>query len=281
MESAGASTVITELKQQTKRILNSLAPRTFGDLMSRRSNRYARRVLERDGIPALAERFVASNGLVVADGPFRGMRYLERSVGSVFIPKLVGCYESELHGHLERLLATPRQRVVDVGCAEGYYAVGLALRTGPAGRVFAFDTDPTARDACRRLADGNGVSERVIVGSFCDPDRLQSVLLPEALVVCDCEGYEAELLEPRRVPALRACDAIVELHEAASPGVTSTIVDRFTDSHDILLVDAGERDPASYPSLEVLPVAMRPRAISEYRGAPQQWAVLTARQRQR
>lgn len=44
------------------------------------------------------------------------------------VPNLVGSYESELHLQIEQLILERPQVVIDVGCAEGYYAVGLAQR---------------------------------------------------------------------------------------------------------------------------------------------------------
>ena len=72
-------------------------------------------------------------GLVHA-GPFAGMRYVDRSVGSCFIPKLLGTYERELAPKIERICRRQPGLVVDVGAAEGYYAVGLAMRI-PEARI--------------------------------------------------------------------------------------------------------------------------------------------------
>src|SRR5271166_5203781 len=64
----------------------------------------------------------------VQAGPFRGMRYIDQSHSSSLIPKWLGLYERELHDCIEEAIASPFQTVLDIGAAEGYYAVGLALR---------------------------------------------------------------------------------------------------------------------------------------------------------
>ena len=46
-------------------------------------------------------------------------------MGSVLIPKLLGSYEQELQPLLQRLAAQNYSEIVDIGCAEGYYAIGL------------------------------------------------------------------------------------------------------------------------------------------------------------
>ena len=65
-------------------------------------------------------------GCSVTSGPFAGMRYIDASFGSAYIPKLLGTYEQELSNVLAGIIAKRPKAVVDVGAAEGYYAVGLA-----------------------------------------------------------------------------------------------------------------------------------------------------------
>ena len=90
--------------------------------------------------------------LTVRSGPFTGMKYPKaEAAGSAFIPKLLGSYERELHPMIERLIAKGYDDVIDVGCAEGYYATGMALRL-PGARVHAYDTSETARDLCSAMA---------------------------------------------------------------------------------------------------------------------------------
>ncbi len=76
----------------------------------------------------------------VRAGPFAGMRYVDTSVGSCFIPKLLGTYERELASKVEWICRQQPELVVDIGAAEGYYAIGLAMRI-PAARVVAFELD--------------------------------------------------------------------------------------------------------------------------------------------
>lgn len=122
--------------------------------------------------------FAASCDAILADltvrsGPFKGMRYPEgRSTGSALIPKILGCYERELHEVFEEVCQQRYSAIVDIGCAEGYYAVGLAMRLQHAN-VYAFDTDRAARDLCREMARTNCVLDRLAVEGRCDSDALQ------------------------------------------------------------------------------------------------------------
>src|SRR5687768_17261507 len=65
--------------------------------------------------------------LEVLTGPFAGMKYPYASNGSAVFPKLLGTYESEI-SELFRYERLKRYRTfIDIGCAEGYYLVGVAM----------------------------------------------------------------------------------------------------------------------------------------------------------
>src|SRR5215218_9023943 len=122
--------------------------------------------------------YVASYGLTVRRGPFSGLRYPPADVANVttLVPKLMGSYERELHVPMERLLEPRPSIVVNAGCADGYYAVGLARRL-PEATVHAFDLEPRWRWICGRLARVNGVSERVVIGERLDPAAVEGLSL--------------------------------------------------------------------------------------------------------
>src|SRR3954469_9686968 len=63
---------------------------------------------------------------VVEGGLFPGLRLPQQASEGCLIPKLLGIYEAPLIQHLHRLLARSPEVVLNIGCAEGYYAVGLA-----------------------------------------------------------------------------------------------------------------------------------------------------------
>jgi ribosomal protein L11 methylase PrmA len=166
--------------------------------------------------------------------------------------------------------------VVNIGCAEGYYAVGFALRM-PDAIVYAFDIDPTAQHYCANLAKLNCVSERVGVNGFCGHRQLQQLCGHRSVILCDCEGFEWELLEPAAVPRLATTDILVELHEFIKSGVTDTIFSRFRDTHSATLTDTRDRDAKSYPMLEAMAHLDRHSVLCEHRPAPMQWAYLDSK----
>ncbi len=103
--------------------------------------------------------------------------------------------------------------VVDIGCDEGYYAVGMAMRL-PRARVYAFDINSQAQHDCAQMAVLNNVQDRVVIGGECTWEGLQQLLKPGDLVICDCEGCEAALMDPAKAPALARAFLIVELHDS-------------------------------------------------------------------
>jgi ribosomal protein L11 methylase PrmA len=199
-----------------------------------------------------------------------------RALGSALAPKLLGCYEVELQEVLERALQTPYQEVIDIGSAEGYYAVGLALRL-PLARVHAFEMDPLRQRLCAEMAQANGVAERVLIAGACDGEKLAALTSGHPLVVCDCEGYELELLQPDLISGLKHCDLLVELHDSANPIISSTIMARFAPTHDVTLIKSAEMDPATYPVLASLSAKDQQVAVNEERPAGMQWVFLQAK----
>ncbi len=61
------------------------------------------------------------------------------------------------------------ETVLNIGCPEGYYAVGMA-RHMPATRVLAFDLNPVAQQTCVVLAAKNDVAKRVQVEALFRPE---------------------------------------------------------------------------------------------------------------
>jgi hypothetical protein len=259
-----------------KQLLEQLAPRPYATLRALRGRRHSSRFRRAIGLDDLERDLVERLRSRVHGGPFAGMRYTPQAVGSVLLPKLLGCYEAELHDFIASLNPMKYAAVINIGCAEGYYTVGFALRW-PHVRSFAFDVDPLARRLCANLARLNGVGERVIIAGGCDFASLRRCLAEPALIVSDCEGCEHQLLCPERVPALRTADILVELHECAGRSCVDGLLQRFASSHTLQLVSSTERDPAALPALRDLKSEAQRLAVSEFRLPGQQWALMTAR----
>lgn len=181
-------------------------------------------------------------------GPFSGMRYVASSVGSSYEPKLLGTYELELSETLDDLIAMQFDTVVDVGAAEGYYAVGMAY-ANHACKVVAFESRENGRQLINEMAEINGVRSRVHINGFCDPDVLKKHLPSEerTLVIMDVEGAEVNLLDPSKIPALRNAYILVEIHDFVQAGLGEIVSNRFNTSHTIKDIPIRPRTLHDYP----------------------------------
>jgi hypothetical protein len=166
---------------------------------------------------------------MVVSGPFNGMRYIPRAFGSAHIPKLLGSYESELHPWFREIAQYSFDTVIDVGAAEGYYAVGLA-RLFPNARVVAFEEETAARSMLIELAGINGVDTRLEIRGICNVGDMDS-LPPEGrfLVLMDVEGAEIELLDPR-TGIMKNAIILFESHHGRDV-IQSKILDPFSQTH--------------------------------------------------
>jgi hypothetical protein len=232
---------------------------------------------QRAAEPALREALTP----IVIRGPFAGLQYPEHAaVGSSYWPKLLGAYECELGPAIEGLLASAPSHVVDIGAAEGYYAVGIARRL-PGAQIIAYEGDPEGQRLLRRMAELNGVAARVQIEGWCEPGALKSLAgaLPagRTLVICDAEAAEYDLLDPTAVPELRGWNLLVELHRRRSVGDPRAWVTRtFQATHTIAFVESEPRLPSTYPELEAVSAEYRHGVLFE-RTDPFGWAVLQHR----
>lgn len=227
-------------------------------------------------VNSISSEVAALCGLEVQTGPFAGMKYFRSSAGSALAPKLLGCYEAELHPVIADIRRRGYRKLLNLGCGEGYYAVGLA-RIMPDLQVEAFDTDTSARAMCQRLAELNGVENRVRVNGRCEPQDLATRIGPETLVFCDIEGGELELLDPTIIGPLASCDLVVELHDFINPAISTQVCGRFAGTHEIHLVGQQGRNPFEIPAIAAAGQFEQFLAMNEGRPGPTPWAVMIAR----
>jgi hypothetical protein len=176
------------------------------------------------------------------------MRYVALAYCSEILPKLVGTYENELGPAVEAICRSDCDRIVDIGAAEGYYAVGMALRN-PRAQLLAFEINPSARHYLRRLARRNGVAGRIAIRGECTVESLGDALAGSRrpALICDCEGAEDRLLRPDRIESLRRALIVVETHDGLETddgvldGITRRLHERFATTHDIQVIASRAR----------------------------------------
>jgi hypothetical protein len=242
-------------------------------------------VMPRWNAAAALVRHRAAN--TVLTGPFKGMRLNLTPVSNRnLLGYLLGTQEAELHDVVGRVIARGYSRIINVGAADGYYAVGL-LRAMPNIKVIAFESASEHHAGLMQTAAMNGVAARFALKGFCRPDDLAAELArfeEPTLVLADIEGGELDVLDLIRVPRLSAVDILVETHDAFVPDCTAKLKARFSESHSIEQIISRPRSLADFPS-EIIPELSKfmPRTavelMNERRTGIQIWLYLTAKRR--
>lgn len=110
----------------------------------------------------------------------------------------------------------------------------------------------------------NGV-KNLGVADFCDPSWLRCNLEENALIVSDCEGYEAELLCSTDVPALNSATMVVETHDSLHPRIEDRLRQRFAATHRILSVNTKARDDNRPGLAQLFSLHEREQLLNEMR----------------
>lgn len=218
------------------------------------------------------EIYERTNG-VVQDGPFKGMQmYPDKGWFETNIAcELLGFFEQELQPDLEkeiqRLAGMERPKVVNVGCAEGYYAIGLGRRL-PNAAIYAFDIDERSLYITQNNAKANGVQLTI--------SSVEEAFDKADLIVMDCEGAEYEYLDPGKHDLSRAT-IIAELHyrlDTPKNELREGLFNRFHKTHSCKYVVEGARDPNRSDILYKKSSFEKWMIICEDRPCTMHWVVL-------
>lgn len=224
----------------------------------------------------IANTLFLNGGDRVRRGPFAGMRVPRAAAEGCLGPKLLGSYESELHPVIERIAYRGYGTVVNIGCAEGYYAVGLALRL-PTARIVAYDIEDHAQAATRALAEAHGVADRVTVGAEFTTDDFAGLDPDDTFVFCDIEGAEIDLLDPHKAPNLARLDILVELHNLPEIPTYRRMLEPFEATHSIEIIEPAARDISEFPDLRAFEHLDQLLAFWEHRRGPTPWVHMLAK----
>ena len=265
---------MTEPSAPSQLVVNAsvqLAQILQGPMQAEKLNR-ALRHLAKWRAMMLLQTIVSRDGPRVQSGPFAGMMYRMASEGAG-AARLLGCYESSLAPVIDQIARGPYAQIIDIGCAEGYYAVGLA-RLMPQCRILARDANPDALALCAQLAADNGVADRVITGGAMQHADFDICAAAPTCIICDIEGAEAALLDPALAPALLQADILVETHH---PDTIALLTDRFAATHRVERLDR-RLAPQGLPDwMDSFSDLDRLLALWEWRTAPTPWLWMTER----
>ena len=161
------------------------------------------------------ELFKMLNG-TVKYGPFKGLRLTHNpwwgqlDLGS----QCLGLYEKEILKFIENIEDGQFTNFIDIGAADGYYAVGL-LSTGKIQRSICFEKTDKGREAIFTNWKNNGAIGQLVVKAKANFESIATLTehdLERSLILIDIEGGEFELLNNDTIRKFRYSKILLEIH---------------------------------------------------------------------
>ncbi len=264
------------VRVKIKHTLRNLLPKSLFTLINKVwINTFARFFKVQDVLDKYTALFLQNNPKVVQGGPFTGLQYVDKAVGSNYLHKLVGSYEAVLHPVWSKIFQKHFDTVIDIGAAEGYYLVGLGQKF-PQTKLVGFETESRGRDLIAEMYQKNNLQNELILEGTATVNNVPSYITENTLLICDCEGGELDILNPDLESAFKKIDtAIVELHDLMRPGIKETLTKRFSPTHTINFVQFKTADPRQFPFLASIQNQSEQYEILRERGWQEQdWMIL-------
>ena len=215
----------------------------------------------------------------VLNGPFKGLNYPSlETTRNVLWPKLLGSYALELAPTIEAWKDCNFDTIIDVGCAEGYFAVGLALRWKCAN-VYAYDTNPAARDLCRKMTLANCLEDRISVRECFKSEQFAYLTTDKnILFFCDVDGAECEVVSDfLQIKAVKSAFLIIETHDFEGIDRTQKVLDILQPTHVTKVIQGIDdyRRPLVYEFKELkgLSFDIKKSLLAEHRPHSQNWII--------
>lgn len=229
--------------------------------------------LTKDRCKELTPYIYQKTGGKVLTGPFTGMVIVPKTADNGHVAsKLLGVYEDELHDWIYDAVESNPDLVMNIGCAEGYYAVGLC-RLLPNVAAMAVDIDIKANSAISENLMANVINglDVYVRRATCEwiEDRLN--LTEKPLIVMDCEGEEITLLDPNCVPSLLKTRVIVECYDTPLDSITDTLIKRFSATHTIQQTISQYKDPYQFEFLKEFSDSDKCCLVNECRATSATW----------
>jgi len=218
----------------------------------------------------IAQTLTQKFGNVVLGGPFEGMNFLDSVSEGCYVPKLLGIYESELHRYIDEIVMKKPDVIINVGSAEGYYAVGLK-RLLPETEIFAFDIDDNAKEKCMELNKIN--STKVIIENEFKPEILNDFKTKKIFIMCDIEGDEINLFNNKNINLYEHAEICMELHYKDNNHNVRIMPDIFKNTHKTNLIWQKGKDfevPDIISNISHLDILL---SAWEWRSYPTPWLI--------
>ncbi|WP_068322660.1 FkbM family methyltransferase [Polynucleobacter yangtzensis] len=215
----------------------------------------------------------------VIDGPFRGLKLSEdRNWGNSndLTTQILGTYEREIVD-LIALLSSPNGVFIDIGGANGFYAVGVA-KCLSFSSVYVYELSAEGRREISINAVLNDVDPFIKIGGKFDNNTVSQDWVEAknstGVILIDIEGGEFELMNPEFFSVFSRFNIIVELHDFLDPNthMVDVLIQNSNATHEVKFLRNNGRNPASINLLNHLPEDYQWIACSESRLRAMSWA---------
>jgi hypothetical protein len=190
--------------------------------------------------------------------------------------KILGLYEKELEPVLQDVVNSKPDVVINIGCAEGFYALGLA-RLVPNAKVFAYDISQRAQEICELGRQLNNLDGAFEIRGYCSADELESLTQHSnrPFVLIDCEGGERDLLLSKNYDFANVT-MIIECHDFLDRRITGDLINKFSRTHSVELIEQGAKNPFKCELTKGWPESDLWLIVSEERPEKMHWLNLRA-----
>lgn len=264
------------LRVRLKNFLRNLLPNSLFSIINKIwIATFARFFTVQNIVEKYTAEFISKYPKVVQGGPFKGMKYVDQAVGSNYLHKLVGSYESVLHEYVESLRTKKFDTIIDIGAAEGYYLIGLG-QMFPQTKLVGFEIEESGRQLIREMYEKNNLNNNLVLEGEADVHNVAPYISDNTLLICDCEGAEFDILNPAVEEAFSKVDtAIIELHDFIRPGTKEALMANFSKTHNIKLIPFALVNPVSFPFLASISNENEQYELRRERGwQEQEWMIL-------
>lgn len=264
------------IQVRAKNLIKKVLPvAVFKIVQSTWRHTFSRMIDQTKTVSRYTDDFISKHGYSILGGPFKGLQYVHEAAGSNYLAKLVGSYEEVLHPFIEASKGRKYSTIIDIGCAEGYYLIGLG-KFSPSSRLVGYDIDKKALALTRELYEINHLTNELMLVERCTPEDLTSRIDDNALLICDAEGFENVALDVATTPRLKNIKTfIIELHDFAVPGIKDILIDRFKETHAVEVVRFRNADASKYPYYAAIKSKSDLYTILRERGEQEQeWLIL-------
>jgi hypothetical protein len=219
--------------------------------------------------------------LTVAYGPLKGMQLSDDTWWSSNdkITQLLGIYECHVMDQLINFSKDGSERFIDLGAADGYFAVGMAYGNFY-DNIYAFEINKSGQDSIKSSADLNHCSEKICIRGKADATEISSILGDgiKTSILIDIEGFEYELLDDSLLNVLQNHFVICELHPWGAEGgytLEKSLIERASRIFNVKIIQRDCYNPNCFDEFKNLTDEERLIAVGEGRGKNMNWLVLT------